>query len=596
VSLIAELKRRKVFKVGAAYLVVAWLAIQAASIGFPAFDAPPWALRVFILVALLGFPLALILAWAVEIDEAGGIRLEIAPVGNKRMATIAAVLAALAIGWYIVERPHATGADARSVAVLPFVNMSADPNQEYFSDGIAEELLNRLAQSADLHVAARTSAFQFKGKNLDIADIARQLKVANVLEGSVRKDGARIRVTAQLIEAAGGFHLWSQTFERDAADVFKVQDEIAGAISTALETKLTGRSARGNPGERAIDPVAYDEYLQGRQKVALRVEDNLRLAEEAFTRVIARAPDYAPAYSGRAFVLVLGLAWKPWIPAPEALAAADADIAKALQLDPGSAEAYMVRAIVEDIQLHINAALADFEHALKLAPGNVDVINFYGDFLYEVGALRRAEALKRQAMSLDPLAFVHPMNMALILGVQGRYAEAAAMGERAVALHGNGYAIESLMYARLGLGEYDAARAALANTCADYGEDDPQCQLDRSLLLAATGRKEEARALADRFVDLPSPDWGGYPGYSMAAMVYARAFGDYPRAAAAVRESFGVIAWAPTMPLLMSSAEGPRVPEEISRDAAWLDAWNDPRAQELMAMYRANIAAFRRGE
>jgi TolB-like protein/Tfp pilus assembly protein PilF len=594
-SLIAELKRRKVFKVGAAYLVVAWLVVQAASIVFPTFEAPPWALRIFILAVLLGFPIALVLAWAVEIDEGGAFRLEVAPIGNKRMYGIAAGLAALAIGWYLVGRPHAhADADARSVAVLPFVNMSADANQEYFSDGIAEELLNRLAQSADLHVAARTSAFQFKGKNLDIADIARQLKVANVLEGSVRKDGARIRVTAQLIEAAGGFHLWSQTFERDAADVFKVQDEIAGAITTALEAKLSGRSTSASAGERPIDPVAYDEYLQGRQKVALRVEDNLRLATEAFTRAIARAPDYAPAYSGRALVLVLGLAWKPWIPAPEALAAATTDIAKALQLDPGSAEAYMVRAIVEGIQLHSNAALADFERALKLAPGNVDLINFYGDFLNTVGALRRAEALKRQAMALDPLAFVHPMNLALILGVEGRYAEAAAMGERAIGLHGNGFAFEALMYARLGLGERDAARAALEKTCADYGEDDPQCQLDRSLFLAATGSKEEARRLADRFADLPSPDWGGYPGYSMAATVYARAFGDYERASAAVRESFGVIAWAPTMPLLY--VDGPHVPEELSRNPQWLDAWNDQRAQEVVTMYRANIAAFRKGE
>src|SRR5215831_15108371 len=149
INFFAELKRRKVFKVGAAYLVVAWLAIQAASIGFPAFDAPPWALRIFILVALLGFPLALILSWALDVGP-DGIRLEAAPIGNKRMAAIAAALVVLAIGWYFVGRPRATGADARSVAVLPFVNMSADPNQEYFSDGIAEELLNQLAQSSDL--------------------------------------------------------------------------------------------------------------------------------------------------------------------------------------------------------------------------------------------------------------------------------------------------------------------------------------------------------------------------------------------------------------------------------------------------------------
>ena len=611
-SLIAELKRRNVFKVGAAYLVVAWLAVQAASIGFPAFEAPPWALRVFILVALLGFPVSVVLAWVFD-SSRDGVAFDRPARGSKRVFAVAALLALLALGWYFYGQPSfrrgdpatpATAAavpatpnqapDEHSIAVLPFVNMSADPAQEYFSDGIAEELLDRLAQSADLRVAARTSAFQFKGKNLDIADIARQLKVANVLEGSVRRDGARIRVTAQLIAAASGFHLWSQTFERDAADVFKVQDEIAGAISTALEAKLVGRGAGGS-NARPVDPAAYDDYLQGRHNAALRIGDNLRLAAEAFGRATARAPDFAPAYSGRAFALVIGLAWNAWLPAPEALAAARADIAKALQLDPGSAEAYMMRANIENIELHSNAALADFEHALKLAPGNVDVLNFSGDFFATIGALRRAEALKRQAMALDPLAFVHPMNLAMILNCQARYAEAVSMGERSIALQSNGFAFEQLQYSGLVIGEHEAAGRALEKACADFGADDSECQIDRALQLAMTGRKDEARNIADRAADQPSPVWGGYPPFSTTAAVYAHALGDYARAAVSVRASFGVIAWSPTLPLLASPG-GPRLPEELSRGPQWLDAWNDPRAAELMALYRANIAAFRRGE
>jgi hypothetical protein len=198
-TFLAELKRRKVFKVGAAYLVVAWLVVQASSIALPAFDAPPWVLRVFILAALLGFPVSVALAWVFETTP-DGVRFDTSTTGSKRVLAAAGALVLLALAWYFlgqpafrpndVAAPAAKPADAtpsaKSLAVLPFVDMSAKHDQEYFSDGMAEELLNRLAQSADLHVAARTSAFQFKGKTLDIADIARQLRVALVLEGSVR--------------------------------------------------------------------------------------------------------------------------------------------------------------------------------------------------------------------------------------------------------------------------------------------------------------------------------------------------------------------------------------------------------------------------
>jgi TolB-like protein/Tfp pilus assembly protein PilF len=612
VSLIAELKRRKVFNVGATYLVVAWLAVQAASIGFPAFDAPPWALRIFILVALLGFPVSVVLAWVFD-STPDGLTLDSPVRGSKRVFAGAALLAILAIGWYFYGQPSfrrgdpatpgspASGMasalaapDEHSIAVLPFVNMSADPAQEYFSDGIAEELLNQLAQSPDLHVAARTSAFQFKGKNLDIADIARQLRVANVLEGSVRRDGTRIRVTAQLIAAASGFHMWSQTFERDAADVFKVQDEIAAAISTALEAKLGAHPATA-AGERRIDPAAYDDYLQGRRHLALRVGDNLHEAVDAFSRAIARAPDYAPAYSGRAFAFAIQLGWKPWQTPDEAQASANADIAAALRLDPDAAEAYMVRAIALSWRLHTNAVLVDYEHALKLAPGNVDVLNFFGDFLQVIGALRRAESLKRQAMALDPLAWVHPMNLNQILDSQGRYAEAVAMGERSLKLGGTDFPAEQLMYSQLHAKDLDGARASLAKTCAGYGEDNPSCQLDRALMLAMTGKKDEARAIAAQAAEHPAPEWGGIPPYTLAAAVVALGLDDYAAAAGHVRASFGAIVWYPTLPLLWAQG-GAKLPEEMSKDPQWLDAWNDPRAKELMALYRANIAAFRKGE
>jgi TolB-like protein len=315
---------------------------------------------------------------------------------------------------------------AKSIAVLPFVNMSSDKEQEYFSDGIAEELLNRLAQFSDLKVAARTSAFQFRGKSENISEIARQLRVANVLEGSVRKSGPNLRITAQLIQASTGYQLWSQAFDRDASDVFKVQDEIAAAIADALESHLSGRAAESRPV--TIDPVAYNDYLQGRAHFARRINDNLKLAVADFDRAIARDPTFAAAYAGRAFALVLSGTWVPWLSNEESSAQALVAANKALELDPNNAEAYVARAMVGQLYLKTAAVTADFERAFALAPENVDVLNFYGDFLESSGDLRRAEKLKRRAMALDPLAFVHPMNLTDILADQGRFEEAAGHG------------------------------------------------------------------------------------------------------------------------------------------------------------------------
>ena len=279
-SLIAELQRRKVFKVGAAYLVVAWLAVQAASITFPTFEAPLWALRVFILVALLGFPLALVMAWVFDATPEG-MKFDPDVSGSKRVFAGAALLIVLALAWYFHGQmafrqgpasPPATAnaatarpkLDATSIAVLPFVDMSQLKDQEYFSDGLSEELLNLLAQLPQLRVIARTSSFSFKGKEVDVATIARTLNVANVLEGSVRKSGNTLRITAQLIRASDSSHLWSQTYDRELTDVFKVQDEIAGAVVAALKLQLLPDQSMNN-ARRSDVPEAYNQFLLGNE-------------------------------------------------------------------------------------------------------------------------------------------------------------------------------------------------------------------------------------------------------------------------------------------------------------------------------------------
>ncbi|HEY7871948.1 MAG TPA: hypothetical protein VIC31_04445, partial [Rudaea sp.] len=297
-----ELKRRKVFKVGAAYLVAAWLAVQAASIGFPAFDAPPWVLRVFILVILLGFPLALVLAWVFDVTPQG-VKLDIDAHGSKRLFVVVGVLVALALGWYFYGQPsfrkgEVGGAtvDQHSIAVLPFLNLSGKADEEYFSDGMTEELLNVLAKVPQLKVVARTSVFAFKGKGGDVREIGRQLGVAWIVEGSVRRDGNEVRITAQLVRVADGIHAWSQDFDRQVTSVFALQDDIARHIGEALKTSL-GLEASVVPlvTRAPIDPAAYDEYLKGR--ALHRQRKDLVGVIAHFKAAVAIEPKFAAAWS-----------------------------------------------------------------------------------------------------------------------------------------------------------------------------------------------------------------------------------------------------------------------------------------------------------
>jgi TolB-like protein len=301
----AELKRRNVYKVAAAYAVVAWLLIQLASILFPTFEAPPWVMKVFVATVALGFPIALILAWAFELTPEGIKRTdEVAPDESIRDRTGAKLIwatvaiACLALGLLLVGRPGSSRrgdskqiATDKSIAVLPFVDMSAAKDQEYFCDGMSEELLDALSKVPGLRVIARTSSFSFKGKDVGVAEIGSKLGVATVLEGSLRREGNRIRVTAQLVNAKDGFHLWSNTFEREVQSVFAVQDEITRAIVDALRIKLGAAPVARVHG----DSEAYDLYLQGLYHANRSSEADLRKALRLFEAAIAKDPQFARA-------------------------------------------------------------------------------------------------------------------------------------------------------------------------------------------------------------------------------------------------------------------------------------------------------------
>ena len=423
-SLVSELNQRKVFKVGAAYLVIGWLAVQAASIGFPAFDAPPWALRVFIFVVLLGFPVALVMSWMLVVTPEG-VRVEPARFGNKRLYAVAAILAALAITWYFRGKPdiRVPGEDLRSIAVLPFVNMSGEADNEYFSDGISEEILNVLARTPDLRVAARTSSFAFKGQAKEIPDIARELEVRMVLEGSVRRQGERVRITAQLIDASNGFHLWSQTYDRELKDIFAIQDEIAKAIAQELDVKLGGSSGTAAPRADTTDLEAYDLYLRGVALWQARGEANLREADRLFRAALARDANLAKAWAGLALTHAVLPEWSG-VKSTEAFPVARDAAEHALALDPKLPEPHAVLGYVAGAELRFGTMRAMLQRAITLAPSYATGHQWYGEALNIDGRHDEALPFLRKAIELDPKSAVVRSAYALTLSFAGQDKEA----------------------------------------------------------------------------------------------------------------------------------------------------------------------------
>ena len=459
-SLLGELKRRQVFKAGAAYLVAAWLAVQGASIGFPAFEAPPWALRVFILIALLGFPVTLVMAWVFE-QTPEGMRLDPVQSGTRRVVAVAVALTALAVAWFFygqasvhpgkreVAEARAVSVDPKSIAVLAFTDLSPRHDQDYFSDGVSEEILNALVRVQDLKVAGRTSSFYYKGRNVDLRTIGKALGVAHVLEGSVRTQGDKVRITAQLIRTADGIHLWSKSFDGELTDGFKLQDQVARAIVDELQPMLEGGQKTQLVAQATDDPEAYRLFLQASEVLNKRDYAHSKEAVAWLEEALRLDPKFTRAESQLALVHIIVNRRDP-NHADEARKHAHA----AMTADPTLAQPYYVLGLVERYARHFLAARPFFDRAVELEPRDASTHMYLAQWLVSIGYTRAGIAELERAMAIDPMLPNAVNWRAYQYLYAGDLGSAQALFERTDAL--------GLSLAKAGLGELQLARGNVA--------------------------------------------------------------------------------------------------------------------------------------
>jgi len=420
-----EIKRRNVAKVGIVYLIAGWLTMQVVDIMFPALKLPDWMITAVAALIITGLPFALIFAWAFEMTPEG-LKLEkhvdrsqsITPQTGQKLNRMAILILIGAVGLLLVDKfflqnraeppaPVTVVGAKPSIAVLPFVNMSDDQANEYFSDGLSEELLNLLAKIPQLHVAGRTSSFKFKGTNEDLRVIGEQLNVDNVLEGSVRKSGPRLRITAQLIDTENGYHLWSETYDRDLTDIFQIQDEIAKNVVGALRVHLLGEQVTlATKGTTVTE--AYNLFLQGNYFLAHSSADNLQKAIDSFQRAIELDPNFARAYVGLSFAVaqqVGGWTMSSGGGFAEGYARVRAYAERAYALDPESADTLIAMSnaiLLADWDFAANARYN--ERALSIEPANSALLEVRGFDLLVLGRVEEAEALLAKATEIDPLS------------------------------------------------------------------------------------------------------------------------------------------------------------------------------------------------
>jgi TolB-like protein/Flp pilus assembly protein TadD len=455
-AFIFELRRRKVIRVGLVYIVLAWVIVQVVDATFEHLPLPKGSATLVIVLLMIGFPLALALAWAYEFTP-GGLKRDLPESGQQGVEQA---------GTVEQDLPEA------SIAVLPFMDMSPDRDQGYFCDGVAEEILTTLTRVTDLHVASRTSSFRFKGQAMDIADIARKLRVRTVLEGSVRKAHDKLRITAQLIDAATGFQLWSARYDRGIEDIFSIQDEIARNIAEVLEVRLAPCKCVST---QSID--AYEYYLQGWNYFHRVGPKNMEMARHLFSRAIELDPAFAKAWAGLADSY--GFDYLYYNAVQQNLDEANRASKKALELAPELAETHTSRAFAHSLSSEFGQANKEFEEAIRINPNLFEAYYLYARSRFHQGKLKHAAELFEQASRLRPLDY---QSLVLLSRVQ------EGLGNEDLSL--------------------DAARRAVA-----IAEKVLELQPDeaRALYLAATpmmriGRKDDANKWIERALFIEPDD------------------------------------------------------------------------------------------
>ncbi len=498
-SALERLRERKVVQWGIGYLAAAWVAVQV--LGFMAgiFDWPLWLVRAATVALAFGAVVVFIVAW--YHGERGHQRMTALELALLGVVVVAGGLAS----WSVVRHgglKPGISPDPRAIAVLPFANSSADPANEYFSDGITEELLNALAQLPGVRVAARTSSFAFKGKNLPVDSVARALNVRRILEGSVRKQGDHVRVMAELVDAANGYHMWSQEYDRELKDVFAIQTEIARSIAGALRVQLEPAAERRLARAPTTSPGAHTLYLQGRFFFNKRSPAALKQAVDYFGQAIGLDSTYAAAWSGLADAWAIRAAYL-YVPMAEGLPEAERAADRALALDSTSAEAHASRANVLEMRHEWEGAEAEYRRAIALQPEYATAHQWYATLLATRGRASQALVEARAAVAADPLSAPANNLVGLILLYQGQFGAATEQFQRTMQIDpGFASAQGNIARSLAGLGRYQEAIERLKRVIATRPDPgNPLATL--AWVYVRQGRTDEARRILQQAASDP---------------------------------------------------------------------------------------------
>jgi TolB-like protein/Flp pilus assembly protein TadD len=515
-SFFGELRRRNVYKVGVAYVVAGWALSQGIAQVFPVFDIPNWVIRLIVLLIIIGLPIALVLAWSFELTPQGIKRTETADAmpeatRKRRHVWIYVVIigAILSIGLFLLGRysaingaPRQDASAARteaatvpnkSIAVLPFDNLSRDPDNAFFTEGVQDEILTRLAKVADLKVISRTSTSRFKSAPVNLPQIAKQLGVANILEGSVQKAADQVRVNVQLINAMTDAHLWAETYDRKLTDIFAVESEIAKTIAETLQAKITGSEKTSIAKAPTANPEAYELYLKGRFFWNKRTGTDLRKAIDYFNQAIAKDPNYALAYVGLADSYLLLSSFAAVSPG-ESLPPARSALKKALELDDSLAEAHASFGLLATLELDLHRAINELKRAVELKPNYATAHHWLALAHMTLAQFDPAISEAKRAIELDPLSLVINADTSWIYFSARRHDEAEAQVRKTLEIG------PQFFLAHYYLGEVLQFKGRLGEAIAEFQKafelnNDPYSLAMLGQAYARNGQKDEAQKI-----------------------------------------------------------------------------------------------------